>query len=154
MTRRQLSLTSLFLVAALLLIACSTSALTAAAKIEGATSIGCSTAFTIISQANTAGLISTADALPVINQLILIEQANQQAEMATAAIAAAPTSSNSSASNILTIVQPIATAVNNAVAGGFVGIKDAGTRQKVLLAIQTSQTAITASLAILQAVKS
>jgi hypothetical protein len=136
-----------------LLTACSSNALTAAAKIEAATSLGCSTAFTIVSQANTAGLVSTADATAVITQLLVIEQVNQQAENATAAIAAAPTSTNSSAANVLAIVQPIATAVDNAVAGGFVGIKDAGTKQKVLLAITTAQTAITGALAIIKAVK-
>jgi hypothetical protein len=135
------------------LTACSSNALSEAAKIEAATSLACSSAFTIVSQAQQSGLMTTADATAVVNILINVEQINQQAEMATAAIAAAPTSTNTGAANILTIVQPVATAVTNAVNGGFVGIKDAATKQKVLLVFQTAQTALTAALAIIQAVK-
>ena len=145
---------SIVLLCCLALAACSTSALSTAAKIESAASLGCSTAFQIVSQAAASGLIAQADANAIVTKLIVIEQADQQAETATAAIAAAPTSTNSTAANILAIVQPIATAVNASVADGLVGIKDPATKQKVLLALTTAQTAIAAGLAILQAVKS
>jgi hypothetical protein len=152
MTRYRTITASIALLACAALAACSNSALSAAAKAEAAISLGCSSAFTITTQAQSSGVISLADATAVVNVLITIEQANQQAETATAAIAAAPTTSG--IAGLGNVLAPVNTALTNAIQGGFVGIKDAATKQKIILALTTAQTVLTGAIAIISAVKS
>jgi hypothetical protein len=152
MTRYRTITASITLLLCAALAACSSNALSAAAKAESAISLACSSAFTITTQAQTSGLISLADATAVVNVLLTVEQANQQAEMATAAIAAAPTTAG--LAGLPNILAPVSTALTNAINGGFVGIKDAGTKQKIILALTTAQTVLTGAIAIIGAVKS
>jgi hypothetical protein len=151
LTRYRTVTASIALLACAALAACSNSALSAAAKAEAAVSLGCSSTFTIVTQAQASGLISLQDATAVVTVLLSIEQANQQAETATAAIAAAPTTAG--LAGLPNILAPVNTALTNAIKGGFVGIKDAGTQQKIILALTTAQTVLTGAIAIIGAVK-
>jgi predicted Abi (CAAX) family protease len=148
---RRYSAVFLAVFCSLALAACSNKALTVAGKAEAAVSLGCSSAFTIVGQAQTSGLISTADATAVIDVLVSIEQANMQAETATAAIVATPTAAG--IAGLVNVLNPIATAITNGINTGLLGVKDAGTKQKITLALTTAQTALTAAIAIVQVVK-
>jgi hypothetical protein len=139
------------LVAALLFqTACNSSAIADAAKAEAAIETACNSAFQVVVQGNQEGLITLADAVAINAVILKIEQANGQALTATAKLNSL---SAANQANLLAILQPVLDAINGAVVNGTVGIKDPATQQKVLLALTTIQTAATAAVAILKAVK-
>lgn len=133
-------------------VACSDSTLTQVAKFEADLNAACSTTFTIVAGASTTTppLISTSDAAAIIAVLVTVEQGNRQAQTATAAIASLGATDQT---NLLNILQPIETAINNSVATGTVGIKDPATQQKVQAALVSIQTIINAGVALIKAAK-
>jgi hypothetical protein len=120
------------------------------AKAEADITAGCTTAYTVVATANSQGLISTPDAAVIMNVLLQIELANKQALAATASIS---TLSASNSATLLNIVTPIDTALQNLISNGLAGIKDPATQAKVKLGLTTIQTAITAIVTVLKAVK-
>ena len=131
---------------------CSDSTLTTIAKFESDLNAACATTFTVVAAATTTAppLIATTDAAAIITVLTQIETANRQAETATASIA---TLSPANQTNLLAIMAPIQTAINNSVANGTLGIKDPATQQKVQLALVAIQTIVNTGVAFIQAVK-
>lgn len=131
---------------------CSNSTLNQIATFEADLNAACSTTFTIVAQASTTTppLIATSDAAAIINVLVTIEQGNRQAETATAAIS---TLSAANQTNLLSILAPIQTAINNSVANGTLGIKDPTTKQNVQLALVAIQTLVNTGVAFIKAAK-
>jgi hypothetical protein len=139
------------LIAALLFqTACNSSAIADAAKAEAAIETAANSAFQVVSQGNQEGLITTADAIAINGVILKIEQANGQALALTAKLNALSAANQTS---LLTILQPVLDSINAAVANGTLGIKDAATQQKVLLALTAIQTAANAAVAILKGAK-
>lgn len=132
-------------------VGCSDSTLQKVAKAELDISAGCSTTFTAVSAAQTSGLISTADATTIMQVLLKVEQADQQAETATSALT---TLNATGSASLLADIQPVQTALSNLVASGLTGIKDANTKTAVLAGLTLVTTAIATAVALLQAVKS
>jgi hypothetical protein len=133
-------------------VACSDSTLNQVAKFEADLNAACSTTFTIVAGASTTTppLISTSDAAAIIGVLVTIEQGNRQAQTATASIASLGATDQA---NLLMILAPIETAINNAVANGTVGIKDPATKTKVQTALVSIQTIINSGVALIKAAK-
>jgi len=152
--RRSRIFCALCLVACFTLFAssCSDSTLNQVAKAEADINAACAATFTVVAQANAANppLISNSDAAAIIQVLLQIEQGNRQAETATGQISSLNATNSAS---ILTVLAPIETAVNNAVANGTVNIKDPSTKTKVQTALVTIQTLLNSTVALLQAVK-
>jgi hypothetical protein len=144
------ALGSLALGAILFSTACNPNDLATVAKAEATLEAACNTASTVVIQANAAGLIATADATVILTGVLQVEQANGQAIAATAAL---NTLSMANKATLLNDLQPVSVAINNLVANGTLNIKDAATKQKVQLGLVTVQTALTAAVGILQAVK-
>ena len=146
------ALSVLVLGAILFTSSCTDSTLTQIAKFESDLNAACSTTFTVVAAASTATppLISTPDAAAIINVLVQIEQANRQAQTATASIS---TLSAANQTNLLAILAPIQLAISNSVANGTVGIKDPATQQKVQLALVTIQTIVNTGVAFIKAAK-
>lgn len=132
--------------------ACSNGSLAAVGKAELAVSTACSAAFQTVTMAAATNppLIDQTTANNIVSVLLKIEQANQQAETATQAIS---TLSAANQANLLAIIQPIQTAIANAVTQGTVGIKDPTTQTSVVAALTAVQVAITAVVTTVQAVK-
>lgn len=132
---------------------CSDSTLNQIAKFEADLNAACATTFTIVAGASTTSpqLISTTDAASIIAVLVQVEQANRQAQTATAQIAALAPADQT---NLLNILTPVETAINNAVANGTVGIKDPATQQKVQAALVSIQTIVNAGVTLIKAAKS
>jgi hypothetical protein len=130
--------------------ACSDSGLKAAAKAELDISTGCSTAFTVVATANTQGLISTPDAMAIMQILSQVEYANAQAEKSTASLT---TLNAAGAATITQEIGPIQTAVTSIVQSGLPQIKDVKTKADVLAALTLVNTGITTVLTIVQGVK-
>lgn len=132
--------------------ACNDKTIANIAKAELAVSTACSTAFQVVSQANAQNppLISTADSTAIIGTLLKIEQANQQAETATQQISQLNAANQAS---LLQIVQPLQTAITNAINQNTLGIADSKTKTAVLAALTAVNTAITTVVTIIQAVK-
>ena len=86
----------------------------------------------------------------IISVLVTIEQANRQAQTATASIS---TLSAANQTNLLAILAPVQLAISNSVANGTVGIKDPATQQKVQLGLVTIQTVINTGVAFIKAAK-
>jgi hypothetical protein len=151
-TRTSYALSILALGLILFTSSCSDSALTTIAKFESDLNAACATTFTVVAAATTTTppLIATADAAAIITVLTQIETANRQAETATASIA---TLSPANQTNLLAIMAPIQTAINNSVANGTLGIKDPATQQKVQLALVAIQAIVNTGVAFIQAVK-
>lgn len=144
------SLTTLVLLPALLALTSCGGALSTLAKTEADITAGCTTAYTVVAQGNASGLISTQDATTIMNALLQIELANKQAITATTAI---NTLNTTNSANLLAIITPVQTALNNLISSGLVGIKDPTTQASVKLTLTTINTAITVAVSILQAVK-
>lgn len=140
------------LISILALASCSDPTLKQIAKFEADLNAACSTTFTVVAgaAAQNPPLISTADATSIIGTLTLIEQANRQAETATGQISQL---SAADQTNLLAILAPIETAVNNAVANGTTGIKDPATKTKVQTALATIQALLNGGIAIIKAAK-
>lgn len=132
--------------------ACSDPTLKQVAKFEADLNAACSTTFTVVAQASSTNppLISTSDAAAIIAVLIQIEQANRQAETATASIASL---SAANQTNLLSILAPVEIAINNSVANGTVGIKDPATQQKVQLGLVSIQSIVNAGVSLIKAAK-
>ena len=132
--------------------ACSDSTLNQIAKFEADLNAACATTFTVVAGASTTNpqLVSTQDAAAIIGVLVQIEQANKQAQVATAQIS---TLSAANQANLLNVLMPIQTAINNSVANGTLGIKDAATKQKVQVALVTIQSIVNAGIALIQGAK-
>lgn len=128
--------------------ACNPSTIATVAKGEATIEAACSTASTVVIQGNQAGLIASPDAVAIEHVILDIELANGQALTATAQI---NTLTAANQASLLNVLQPIQTAIANAVASGTLGIKDPATKAKVDLALTTIQTAITATVGILKA---
>ena len=149
---RKWSLAFSALVAILFATSCSDSTLNNVAKFEADLNAACATAFTVVAGATTTTppLMSTANASAIISVLVQIEQADKQAEVATASISSLGAADQS---NLLSILAPIETAVNNAVATGTVGIKDPATQAKVQTALVAIQTIVNSGVALIKAAK-
>lgn len=152
-TRR--GLTAVMACATLLLTSClhtgtvPSSALGDIVKFEAGLNAVVTTAFTDVSTAAAAGLISQQTANVISQALLQIEQANMQAQTLTASIT---TLSAANKATLLNLLGPITTTISNLVANGTVGIKDPTTQQKVQLDIVAISTAIAAGVALITAV--
>lgn len=142
----------LVLAAILVLVSCKDSTLNEIAKFEADLNAACSTTFTVVTAAAAANppLISQSDATAIIETLLTIEQADRQAETATAQIS---TLSSADQANLLTILTPVETAINNSVANGTVGIKDPATKLKVQTALVAIQTLVNSGIGLIKAAK-
>lgn len=123
--------------------ACSDKSLQEIAKGELAVSTACSAAFQTVTQAAALNppLIDQQTANNIVQVLLRIEQANQQAETATQQIS---TLSAANKANLMNILQPIQAAIVQAVNTGTVGIKDPKTKAAVDAALAAVQVAVTA----------
>jgi len=130
--------------------ACSDSTLKKAAKAELDISTGCSTAFTVLSTAVTQGVMTPAEAMPYMQLLLQVENADAQAENATASLA---TLNASSAQSLAANFATIQTAVTNTISTDVPQIKDPKTKAAVLAGLTLINTGITTGLAIFQGVK-
>jgi hypothetical protein len=136
----------------ILLVACNNGTLANVAKAELAVSTACSAAFQTVTTAAAANppLISQADANNIVGILLKIEQANAQAETATAAIT---TLNASNQASLLNIIQPIQTAIAGAINTGAINITDPTTKTAVLASLTAVQVAVTAVVTLIQQVK-
>lgn len=132
--------------------ACNNATLANVAKAELAVSTACSGAFQTVTAAAAANppLISQADANNIVGILLKIEQANAQAETATAAIT---TLNATNQASLLNIIQPIQAAITGAINTGAVNITDVKTKTAVLASLTAVQVAITAVITLIQTVK-
>lgn len=133
-------------------VGCSDKSLADVAKAELAVSTACSTAFQAVTTAAATNppLIDQPTATSIVQVLLKIEQANAQAEQATQQIT---TLNAQNQATLLNILQPIQTAIAQAVMAGTVGIKDPKTQTAVVASLTAVQVAITAVVTTVQAVK-
>ena len=136
----------------LFMLACNNGTLANIAKAELAVSTACSGAFQTVTAAAASNppLISQADANNIVSILLKIEQANAQAETATAAIS---TLNATNQASLLNIIQPIQAAITGAINTGAVNISDPKTKTAVLASLTAVQVAVTAVVTLIQQVK-
>ncbi len=130
---------ALFVLPLMLLTGCKDATLTTVSKALNDYAAAIHGVGTTVMQAQAQGIITVDQARPVVELLLKLNQAGQQASGLTRNLTTLPAASKS---QLFATLNPVIMALQQAVSSGLVGIPEGATKQNILLGLNTALLAL------------